>query len=66
MIENDKQLEVTEYWIEMFKKAIEDKEKMREFWSEQVHAVLHQAELDGMKSKLEELEQEVADYELKR
>lgn len=62
MIENDKQLSVSQYWIEIFKKAIEDKEKMRSFWSEDVHVKLHEAELDGMKAKLKELEQEVVDY----
>ena len=62
MIQNDEQLNVIEYWIEVFKKAINDKESLRPFWESHTHSILHQAELDGMKSKLIELEQEVKLY----
>ncbi len=62
MIKNEKELRIIENWVEIFKKAIQDKEKMREFWETDVHPILHEAELAGMKAKLKELEQEVADY----
>jgi len=46
-----------EYWIEIFKKAIAEKENMRPFWEDDIHPEIHQAELDGMKAKLKELEE---------
>jgi len=62
MIENKEQLERTEHWIEVFKKTIESRETSRSFWSRDVHLLVYQAEIDGMKSKLKELEEEVVRY----
>ena len=58
-MENKNALETTKYWIEIFKKAIDDKEKMRSFWESLDNNMLHQAELDGMKSKLKDLEDSI-------
>lgn len=61
MIENDLQRKITAESADMFRRGIAEREARGP--APGVHELLHRAEINGMKSMLEELQGQIAEYD---
>ena len=63
MIKNERQYRITRSQAERFEKAIHEMEAAR---GNDAHPVLRKAEIDAMKSQMEDLQHEIEEYEFLR